>query len=941
LTPSLLPLLPPSGLDLSLLVAVLSGVLVLFALTEAFGWAFGGLVVPGYLASVLVVSPSAGVTVLAEAALTLAVVLLLSDGMALTGVWTRFFGRERFLLIVVISVLVRQASEVWLWPSLLTWAATRFDVAWIQPQDAHSVGLVLVPLTANAMGRGSLKMGLRQLFWPTAVTYVVLRELLLQHTNLSLGSMSLTYEDVALDFLQSARAYFVLLSGAFVATLFNGWFAWSSGGILIPALLGLAWYEPARIVATMAEAIILSGLYRGISLLPVIRHWNLEGARKLAILFGLAATLRTGLGWAHDVGIPVDQHALSGLGYIISSLIALKILQIGSAPTVLVPAFGTSLLAFVGGSAAAWAVEQVAPSRDGLADTSTGEVASRLLDTPEGVVEYARLRARLDPRRSPSPHLPSATLADWRRFWREVDGTISQADMALPTPPPGLRVDPGAGEVGGRSWFLVRETQEDLDSSEGWGVALLRPGAPGPAVVVEQPWHDPAAARSALGACIAADCAIVYFGGMELPTGRDDAGEGVIEAITRPIVHPAPTPEAAPVEPISSVALGDLAADHVNAPPVTWLAAAVDNEYIAEVVVPTLARWSHDEVDAAEVQRRAAPLGWSVAEDRACGPSPCLVLVPRAEGPLVAVRSGDAAPTLVEIPHPHRELGTLRIGLGAFQALGARVLVVDPSEPLLSIPVPQDPTHALHLGWRRALAGTDARTLIVRGLGAGMPGEARPTEPALIGGGRPIFDAPPPGLLPLTSTGTLGAVWPFRWAAAGDDERGLAGNHIAALQADLLLGGVTPAVLWFSETARGAWRGDERDAVTEWLAAAGLDVRVGSGSAPLEATTKATATERAALLPLEDLARRGAHQHNLNLLRKLVERAGTRVRAAWDPQRELAYIEVRSDHGAALTRAWIVPGDGRRVALPADSDEATIRSALGWMPADLALGEEP
>jgi hypothetical protein len=295
------------------------------------------------------------------------------------------------------------------------------------------------------------------------------------------------------------------------------------------------------------------------------------------------------------------------------------------------------------------------------------------------------------------------------------------------------------------------------------------------------------------------------------------------------------------------------------------------------------------------------------------------------------VRSGPATPILVEVPHPHREVGTVRVGLGAFAALGARVAVFDPSEPPLAIPVATDPLHALHLGWRRELASEAGNplTLLVRGIGAGEPGQPRPTEDVVVGAGRPVFGASPPALAGLVANDRIGGVFGYRWAAADADERGLAGSHIPAIQADLALGGVTPAILWVSEAARAAWRGEARDAVAEWVAAAGLTLEDGSGTAAVAGAARGSLPE------LAGLARRAAHQHNLNLLRALVERGGAGVRAAWDPARQLAFVEVRAGGGAA--RAWVCPGDDRVVTLPADAGEPAIRAAIGWLPADLVL----
>ena len=46
-------ILPVSGLDLSLTIVILVGVGVLLNLSEALGWAFGGLTIPGYISSIL------------------------------------------------------------------------------------------------------------------------------------------------------------------------------------------------------------------------------------------------------------------------------------------------------------------------------------------------------------------------------------------------------------------------------------------------------------------------------------------------------------------------------------------------------------------------------------------------------------------------------------------------------------------------------------------------------------------------------------------------------------------------------------------------------------------------------------------------------------------------------------------------------------------------
>lgn len=73
--PFVLDLLPARGLDQSMLLPVLVGLLVVLFFTEVFGWVFAGAVVPGYLASVFVIQPVTGAIVVVESLATLALAL--------------------------------------------------------------------------------------------------------------------------------------------------------------------------------------------------------------------------------------------------------------------------------------------------------------------------------------------------------------------------------------------------------------------------------------------------------------------------------------------------------------------------------------------------------------------------------------------------------------------------------------------------------------------------------------------------------------------------------------------------------------------------------------------------------------------------------------------------------------------------------------------------
>src|SRR5689334_2125076 len=96
-TPMHLDFFPATGLDSSLITAVLVGLYVRFFFTEAFGWTFSGLVVPGYLASVAVVLPVSAFVTVGEALVTLLCVQGLCAVLSRARLGTPAFGRDRFI----------------------------------------------------------------------------------------------------------------------------------------------------------------------------------------------------------------------------------------------------------------------------------------------------------------------------------------------------------------------------------------------------------------------------------------------------------------------------------------------------------------------------------------------------------------------------------------------------------------------------------------------------------------------------------------------------------------------------------------------------------------------------------------------------------------------------------------------------------------------------
>jgi Capsule biosynthesis CapC len=336
----LLPLFPTSGFDRSATTPVLLGVLISWFFTETLGWVFAGLVVPGYLAGVFVLDARVGAIDVAEGIATYGLARAIDELLPRAGLTFRSFGRERFLLVIVISVIVRLTVDAVFLRRVLP------EAAW-----AFSIGLVVVPLMANSCWKTGLLRGIVQNGVPTALVYILLRFVLLRYTNLSLSGFQLASENVAASFLASPKAYILLIAGAAIAAATNVRFGWDFNGILIPALLALVIVEPTKLLATFAEAVVLLGAASLVLFLvrmtPLARA-NVEGPRRTVLFVTLDYALR--FLFAVYAGRELSSNdvvQLMGFGYLLPTLLAVKMSEYGSIAQVLLPTLEVSGGAFV------------------------------------------------------------------------------------------------------------------------------------------------------------------------------------------------------------------------------------------------------------------------------------------------------------------------------------------------------------------------------------------------------------------------------------------------------------------------------------------------------------------------------------------------------------------------------------------------------------------
>ncbi|HZI11424.1 MAG TPA: poly-gamma-glutamate biosynthesis protein PgsC/CapC, partial [Myxococcus sp.] len=536
---STLTLFPAYSLDTSILAAVLVGVLILALLTESFGWVFVGLVVPGYLASVFVIHPEAGATVVAESILTYGLALALSAGMSRTGAWSEFFGRDRFFAIVLSSVLVRAVSEALLLPHLGRWMDAEWGTSFTLDRSLHSIGLVLVPLTANAFWKLKLRRGLWQVGVPVFLTYALLRWVLLPATNLSFSSLELMYEDVAQDFLASPKAYIILLVTALLAARFNLHYGWDFNGILVPALLALTWLEPAKLLATLAEVLLLVLGTKAVLALPGLRTLNLEGPRKTVLVFFLGFVVKWAVGWALGGRIPgLKVTDLFGFGYLVPTLLAVKILQKKAVARVMLATVHTSLAGFLIGSLVGFGLSLVEP-RQAIAVSEEALRAQApglgLDQSPLGVMAMARASARENDASGVPLRRRNHELRQYGTLWRSVDAWLETGSVDGPA-----AVRERAGELGIELRMLPKPTPEaaeryllvEKERDEGrlgWDTALLMPGARGPVLEVPRPLSEAPSAEASAALCERVACRAIIASGLDTSGARLRAGDALNE----------------------------------------------------------------------------------------------------------------------------------------------------------------------------------------------------------------------------------------------------------------------------------------------------------------------------------------------------------------------------------------------------------------------------
>ena len=320
-----LPIFPEGALSASVIVTVWVGITVVCLANLRLGWVLSGLVIPGYLVPLLIVKPSAAIMVFTEGIIAYWLVWFYSEYMARFTGLSSFFGRDRFFALVLASVAVRIVADGWLLPEAGEWLLVHYDFAFDYGSNLHSFGLIIVSLVANNFWKTGLIKGIWPMAVQVALTWLIVRYGLMELTNFNMASLAFMYADTASSFLATPKAYIVILVTAFAASRLNLFYGWDFSGILIPSLLALQWFEPYKILTTLAETVAILLLASLALRLPLFRSITTEGARKLLLFFNVSFAYKYALSWALVLYLPNTKVSdWFGFGYLLATLLALK-----------------------------------------------------------------------------------------------------------------------------------------------------------------------------------------------------------------------------------------------------------------------------------------------------------------------------------------------------------------------------------------------------------------------------------------------------------------------------------------------------------------------------------------------------------------------------------------------------------------------------------------
>ena len=321
-----LPIFPFDSSAITVSTTVWIGVWVSVFFNLRLGWTLSGLVVPGYLVPLIMTRPISAGVIIVEAIITYLIVLTLSEKPNRLPYWSSFFGRDRFFVILIVSVLVRAVLDGFLLPWIGKYGFEQLGINIDYRNNLHSFGLIVVALIANYFWKPGVISGIGPLATCVALTFLITQFVLVPLTNFNISNFHALYEDVTTSLMSSPKSYIILISTAYLASWINLRYAWDFNGILIPSLLGLLWHDPFKILVSGFECVLLVLVGSALMKAPLIRNLTIQGGSKITYFFTICFLYRLLLCHLLPHLMPGVQLTDSfGFGYLLTTLMAIKI----------------------------------------------------------------------------------------------------------------------------------------------------------------------------------------------------------------------------------------------------------------------------------------------------------------------------------------------------------------------------------------------------------------------------------------------------------------------------------------------------------------------------------------------------------------------------------------------------------------------------------------
>ena len=321
-----LPIFPFDSSAITVSTTVWLGVWVSVFFNLRLGWTLSGLVVPGYLVPLMMTRPISACVIVFESILTYLIVLAISERPNRTPYWSSFFGRDRFFVILIVSVLLRAVLDGFVLPWIGQIGFEQFGINIDYRNNLHSFGLIVVALIANYFWKPGVFRGLPPLATCIGLTYVITQFVVVPLTNFNVSNFHALYEDITTSLMSSPKSYIILISTAYLASWINLRYAWDFNGILIPSLLGLLWHDPLKIVVSGVECVLIYVIGSLLMKAPLLRNLNFQGGSKVTFFFSICFLYRLLI--CHFMPLVLPGFHLTdafGFGYLLTTLMAIKI----------------------------------------------------------------------------------------------------------------------------------------------------------------------------------------------------------------------------------------------------------------------------------------------------------------------------------------------------------------------------------------------------------------------------------------------------------------------------------------------------------------------------------------------------------------------------------------------------------------------------------------